>query len=128
MGLLVLAGVHRDDTEEDVDFLAKRIVKLRVFKDENNKINKSLKDVNGDVMIVSNFTLQAQLQSGMRPNFSRCADHELADRLYTSLVNKVKEWGVSNVQTGKFGEHMILDTVMDGPFNIIIDTKQERGE
>lgn len=123
-GLLVLVGVHRDDTEEDADFLARKITTLRIFKDENEKLNKNILDVNGDILVVSNFTLQGELPSGTRPNFSKCASHEEANRLYLYLADKIRELGVKNVQTGMFAHHMHLDTLIDGPMVMILDSKK----
>lgn len=123
-GLLVLVGVHRTDTDEDVNFLAKKITGLRIFKDENGKLNKNIIDTKGDVLIVSNFTLQGELPSGTRPNFSKCASYEEANRLYLLLADKIRQLGVKNVQTGMFAHHMHLDTLIDGPLTMVLDSKK----
>lgn len=123
-GLLIIVGVHRDDTDEDVNFLAKKITSLRIFKDENGKLNKNIIDTNGDALVVSNFTLQGELASGTRPNFSKCASHEEANRLYLLLADKLHELGVKNVQKGMFAHHMHLDTLIDGPLTMVLDSKK----
>lgn len=120
-GLIVFVGVHKLDTEETIDYMARKIAHLRLFKDENNKINKSVLDVNGEIMVVSNFTLNAVISSGTRPSFSDSASPEIADKLYLELAQKLRDNGVKNVVTGAFGEHMHLDTIIDGPFNIVLD-------
>ena len=123
-GLLVFVGVHRDDTAEDADFLANKIIHLRMFKDNEDKLNRSVLDINGDVLVVSNFTLQGELKSGTRPNFSKCASHEEANSLYLYLADKIRDLGIKNVKTGRFAEHMHLDTLIDGPMLIILDSKK----
>ena len=120
-GLIVFVGVHRDDTMDTVDYCANKITHMRLFKDENNKINKSVLDTNGDIMVVSNFTLNAVIASGTRPSFSNSAEPERANNLYLALAEKMRECGVSHVATGAFGEHMHLETTLDGPFNIVIE-------
>lgn len=120
-GLLVLTGVHRDDTEIQVEYLAKKISQMRIFKDEFGKLNKSVLDINGDVMVVSNFTLLAEIISGTRPNFSQSAKSEQAIILYKLLAEEFKKNGVCNVMLGAFGEHMHLDCDLDGPCTIVIE-------
>lgn len=124
-GLLVFVGVHREDTRTDADYLANKIVNLRMFKDDQDKLNKSVLDIGGDVLVVSNFTLQGELISGTRQNFSKCADHESANNLYLYLADKIRELGVKNVKLGKFAQHMHLDTMIDGPMLIILDSKKQ---
>ena len=124
-GLLVTVGVHRYDTQKDVDYIAHKVSHMRIWKDENNKINKSVLDVNGEIMVVSNFTLQAVIGSGTRPSFSHGAEPTIANQLYLSLVDAFKNQGVKSVTHGCFGEHMHLDTALDGPYTIILDTNHE---
>ena len=119
-GLLILVGVHRDDDFSNADWLAKKLANLRIFKDENNKINKSILDVSGDALIVSNFTLLANIQSGTRPDFSQSGDKDHAKEIYLHFVQKFKENGIKNVQIGCFGEHMHLETNLDGPYTILL--------
>ncbi len=120
-GLILFVGVHKDDTMECVDYLARKITHMRLFKDENDKINKSVLDIGGDVMVVSNFTLNAEISSGTRPSFSNSADPTTANMLYLALAEKIRENGINHVATGAFGEHMHLSTTLDGPFNIVIE-------
>ena len=119
-GLLILTGVHKNDTFETADFLAKKISKLRIFKDENNKINKSILDVNGSALVVSNFTLLANTQTGNRPDFSQSGDPAHAKEIYEFFISKLKEYGIKEVQKGCFGEHMHLNANLDGPYTITI--------
>lgn len=123
-GLLLMVGVHRDDSMEDVIKCANKLTKMRVFKDDNDKLNLSVLDVGGDVMVVSNFTLNAHIASGTRPDFSHGADMEKANTLYLALADEIKKCGVKNVQTGHFRTHMHIETVLDGPFNIVYDTHE----
>ena len=120
-GLIVFVGVHRDDTIDTVKYLGRKIANLRLFKDENDKINKSVLDINGEIMVVSNFTLNAVISSGTRPSFSNSADPEIATNLYLALAEELRNNGVSKVVTGQFGAHMHLDTTLDGPFNIVME-------
>ena len=120
-GLLATVGVNKLDTIFDVKYLARKLVNLRQFKDENNKANLSLLDVKGDIMIVSNFTLQASIKSGTRPDFSHAGDNDFAYKMYMMLVDEVSQYGLS-VATGNFGNHMHLDCELDGPFTIILES------
>lgn len=127
-GLLVTVGVNRNDTIYDIKYLAKKIVNLRIFKDENNKSNLSLLDVDGDIMIVSNFTLQANIQSGTRPDYSHAGSNEFAFDMYSKFIDEVKKYNVKNVAMGNFGHHMHLDTELDGPFTILLDSEGREHE
>ena len=98
---------------------------MRLFKDENDKLNKSVLDLNGDVMVVSNFTLMAEIASGTRPSFSNGADFEKANELYLNLANEFSKNGIKNVQTGQFRSHMHLETALDGPFTIVMERKSK---
>ncbi|MBQ4558377.1 MAG: D-tyrosyl-tRNA(Tyr) deacylase [Clostridia bacterium] len=120
-GLLVFVGVNKNDTMDTVVYMAKKIANMRLFKDENDKINKSVKDVDGEIMVVSNFTLNAAISSGTRPSFSDSATPEIANQLYLALAEEFRKNNVKNVVTGSFGEHMHLETLLDGPFNIVIE-------
>lgn len=120
-GLLVFVGVLKTDTMEDVKYLAKKLVQMRMWKGDDDKLDYSLLDIDGDVMVVSNFTLGAHIKSGTRPDFGNNADKEMADKLYLSLAEEFKKLGIKHVQTGKFAHHMHIDTVLDGPFTIVLD-------
>lgn len=118
-GYLILFGVTHTDTEAMVDKLAERTVKLRIFEDENGKTNKSIVDVGGSVIVVSQFTLYADTKHGNRPGFSDAAKPDLANPLYERYVAKLREMlGVDRVGTGRFGAHMVVSLVNDGPFSV----------
>lgn len=119
-GFMVLLGVTHNDNKEIADFLVKKLCNLRVFKDENDKMNLSIKDINGELLIVSQFTLYADCNSGNRPSFVNSAKPDYANELYEYFVEKCKA-EVKNVQTGKFGAHMEVDLLNDGPVTIILE-------
>ena len=122
-GLVAFLGVVRGDTEAQADFLADKICQLRIFKDEDDKMNRSLLDVGGQLLVVSNFTLGTDCKRGRRPSFDMAAPPELALVLYQRLVEKARALGVT-VETGEFGEHMHVLVENDGPVNIILDTER----
>jgi len=118
-GYLVLLGVAPDDTPERADYIARRIVELRIFEDEAGKINRSLVDIGGEVIVVSQFTLYADTAHGRRPGFSGAARPELAEPLYERVVARLREMlGGDRVGTGKFGAHMDVRLWNDGPFSV----------
>ena len=119
-GFLVLLGVTHSDTKETADFLVKKLCNLRVFKDENDKMNLSIKDINGELLIVSQFTLYADCQKGNRPSFVNSAKPEYANELYEYFVSETRK-EVKNVQTGAFGAHMDVELLNDGPVTIILE-------
>ena len=119
LGYLVLLGVGIGDTEKAADEIADRIVKLRIFEDENEKINKSIEDVHGSVIVVSQFTLYADTAHGRRPGFSNAARPEVAIPLYERVVAKLREaLGPERVGTGRFGASMQVRLLNDGPFSV----------
>ena len=119
LGYLVLLGVGVGDTEKAADEIADRIVKLRIFEDENEKINKSIEDVHGSVIVVSQFTLYADTAHGRRPGFSNAARPEVAIPLYERVVAKLREMlGPERVGTGRFGASMQVRLLNDGPFSV----------
>ena len=119
LGYLVLLGVTHGDTERAADEIADRIVKLRIFEDDAGKINRSLVDVNGSVIVVSQFTLYADTAHGRRPGFSNAARPELAEPLYERVVAKLRETlGEARVGTGRFGAHMDVRMLNSGPFSV----------
>ncbi len=122
-GLLVTVGASMQDNSKDIEYLARKIANLRIFKDDLGKCNLSLLDVGGDVMVVSNFTLQARIGSGTRPDFSRAGDPEIALGLYEQLIEEFKNLGVKNVANGNFKHHMHIDCTLDGPFNLILESE-----
>ena len=122
-GLLVLLGVGREDTEKEADLLAQKIVNLRIFEDEAVKMNRSLADINGELLVVSQFTLMADTRKGRRPSFVNAAPPEQADRLYMVFVEKAREKGIKT-ETGSFGAMMDVSLVNHGPVTIMLDTEQ----
>ena len=123
-GLVVFLGVMQGDGEAQADFLAEKIHGLRVFTDENQKMNLSLEDVQGELLVVSNFTLGTDCKKGRRPSFDLAAPPQEADRLYQRFVAHAKEQGISKVETGEFGAHMDVLCANDGPVTLIIDTEK----
>ena len=121
-GLVVLLGVVEEDSIEDIQWLLQKIVNMRIFSD-GEKMNLSLLDVNGELMIVSQFTLMAKTKKGNRPSFIKAARPDLANKLYSDFVNLARDLDIIKVHTGIFGEHMELDLVNNGPITIIIDSK-----
>ena len=119
-GYLILLGVGQEDTEQDCIRIADKIIKLRIFSDENDKINLSLKDVNGELLIVSQFTLYADCRKGNRPNFTQAGKPDLAEHLYNFFVDYCKK-NIPVVQTGIFGADMKVELLNDGPFTVIIE-------
>ena len=121
-GFLVLLGIKSTDTKQDVDYLVRKLVNLRVFTDENDKMNLAISDVSGELLIISQFTLYAECKkSGNRPSFSDAARPEIAIPLYEYFVEECKE-KVSTVQTGIFGADMKVNLLNDGPVTIILDS------
>jgi len=119
-GYLVLLGVGQDDTEEDCRRLADKLINLRIFSDENGKINLSLADVGGELLIVSQFTLYADCRKGNRPNFIQAGKPDEAERLYNYFADYCRSKG-KHVETGIFGADMKVELVNDGPFTIVLE-------
>ena len=119
-GFLVLVGVSHNDTKAEVDYLVKKLCNLRVFEDENEKMNLALKDVNGELLIVSQFTLYADTSNGNRPSFVQAARPEQANELYEYFCQKCQENGIK-VEKGIFGANMQVSLINDGPVTIIIE-------
>lgn len=123
-GFMILLGVIDGDTKEDADKLIKKIPVLRIFEDENGKMNKSLLDIDGEILVVSQFTLAADCSHGRRPSFTASAPPDIANELYEYLVGKLKTAGVKSVQTGEFGADMAVELLNDGPVTIVLDSKE----
>ena len=122
-GYLVLIGVGKEDTREDADRLVKKMIGLRIFSDENGKINKSLKDVNGELLLVSQFTLYADCRHGNRPGFTEAAGPDMANELYEYIIESCKK-EVAVVERGEFGADMKVELLNDGPFTVILDSDE----
>jgi D-tyrosyl-tRNA(Tyr) deacylase len=123
-GLLVLLGVMEGDTESQAEFLAKKIAGLRVFSDENGKQNLSLQDVDGELMVISNFTLGADCRHGRRPFYAYSASPDTAQRLYEHFLQAAKKEPVKKVESGEFGAHMEIHMTADGPITLVLDTEE----
>lgn len=122
-GLVVLLGVGHADDEATADGLARRVVELRIFRDEGGRTNRSILEVGGGAIVVSQFTLYADTARGRRPGFTDAAPPELAERLYERVAARLGEAGVTPVGTGRFGAEMAVELVNDGPFTIWLDTE-----
>ncbi len=124
-GLLVLVGIEEADAQEDIDWLAAKIVNLRIFNDEAGVMNVSVKDVQGEIILVSQFTLQASTKKGNRPSYIKAAKPDVAIPLYERFIQAVSAQFGKDVQTGEFGADMKVSLVNDGPVTIVIDTKNK---
>ena len=124
-GLLVLVGIEEADNREDIDWLASKIVNLRIFNDAEGVMNVSVKDSAGDIMVVSQFTLHASTKKGNRPSYIKAAKPDTAIPLYETFINAVEVNLGKTIQTGEFGADMKVSLVNDGPVTIIIDTKNK---
>jgi D-tyrosyl-tRNA(Tyr) deacylase len=123
-GLLVYLGVGKDDNESDAEFIADKIVNLRIFADSNDKMNLSIKDTAGQVLVVSNFTLFGDCRKGRRPGFDLAAEPAIAEKFYEKVVELIGAEGI-NVQKGIFAAYMDVTASNDGPINFLIDSKRQ---
>ena len=124
-GMVVLLGVGHDDDDAATDALARRTTELRFFRDEAGKTNRSILDLAGSALVVSQFTLYADTSRGRRPGFTNAAAPEVADRLYRRFADALRAAGVEDVQTGSFGSEMAVELVNDGPFTLWLDTERQ---
>jgi D-tyrosyl-tRNA(Tyr) deacylase len=124
-GLLVLVGIIPEDTQEDIDWLVKKIVNLRIFNDENGVMNLSLKDIDGELIVVSQFTLHTSTKKGNRPSYIKAAKPEIAIPLYENFIVSLENELGKKVQTGEFGADMKVALLNDGPVTIVIDSKNK---
>lgn len=124
-GMLVLLGVHSTDSQEDIDWLVKKVSQLRIFDDENGVMNRSVQDIDGEVLVVSQFTLYASTKKGNRPSYINAAPPDIAIPLYETFVKTLSTTLSKNVPTGIFGADMKVSLLNDGPVTIMIDTKNK---
>ena len=124
-GLLILVGIEDADNQEDIDWLTSKIANLRIFADENDVMNCSVKEVNGDIIVVSQFTLHALTKKGNRPSYIKASKPEIAIPLYESFVKQIEVELGKKIQTGQFGADMKVALVNDGPVTILIDSKNK---
>ncbi|MBL0013748.1 MAG: D-tyrosyl-tRNA(Tyr) deacylase [Flavobacterium sp.] len=124
-GLLVLVGIEEEDTQEDIDWLVNKIVNLRIFGDANEVMNLSVKDINGDIIVVSQFTLHASTKKGNRPSYLKAAKPEFSIPMYEQFVNTLEFVLGKHVQTGIFAADMKVSLLNDGPVTIVIDSKNK---
>ena len=125
VGFMVLLGISHTDTIEDVDWLAKKIVGMRIFSDEENKMNLDLKAVDGNILLISQFTLHASTKKGNRPSFIDAARPEIAIPLYEKMIIQLENLLGKTIQTGEFGANMKVSLVNDGPVTIVLDSKNK---
>jgi D-tyrosyl-tRNA(Tyr) deacylase len=124
-GMLILVGIEDSDNQEDIDWLANKVVQLRIFDDEQDVMNLSIKDIDGDILVVSQFTLHASTKKGNRPSYIRASKPDFAIPMYEKFVAAIETASMKKPETGKFGAMMDVALVNDGPVTIIIDTKQK---
>ncbi len=124
-GIVVLLGIEEADTKEDTEWLTGKITRLRIFDDADGKMNLSIRDIDGEIMLVSQFTLHASTKKGNRPSWIRAADPVIAEPLYREFVNLLKNQVNKEIVTGEFGAHMDIELLNDGPVTIFIDTKNK---
>ncbi len=123
LGLMILLGIEQEDGQEDIDWLSQKITNLRIFNDDNGVMNLSVKEINGDIILVSQFTLHASTKKGNRPSYIKAAKPDVAIPLYEKSISSLEESLGKSIQTGEFGAMMQLDFINDGPVTIIIDSK-----
>ena len=124
-GMLILLGICEEDTEEDIDWLTRKIANLRIFGDENGVMNRSVLDVNGEIMVISQFTLFASYKKGNRPSWLRAAGHKKAIPMYELFCSRLSEAIGKTIKTGEFGADMKVSLCNDGPVTICMDTKNK---
>ena len=124
-GLVVLAGYEPSDSQEDISWMVKKIIKMRIFDDSENRLNFSLLDVNGEILLISQFTLHASIKKGNRPSYIKAADSKKAKLMYDQTISEFETVLKRKISTGKFGANMDVSLVNNGPVTIIIDSKKK---
>ena len=124
-GLMILVGIEENDGEEDIEWLAKKTVNLRIFDDENGVMNRSLLDINGDILLISQFTLHALTAKGNRPSYIKAAKPDIAIPVYNAFIAALEKWINKKIERGVFGADMKVTLTNDGPVTIIIDSKRK---
>ncbi|MFP3861186.1 MAG: D-aminoacyl-tRNA deacylase [Bacteroidales bacterium] len=124
-GLLVLLGIENEDSDEDIQWLSNKISQLRIFEDNEGVMNLSVRDIEGEIMVISQFTLHAKTKKGTRPSYSKAAKPDIAIPLYEKFVKQMEKDIEKNVKTGEFGAYMKIDLENDGPVTIMIDSKNK---
>jgi D-tyrosyl-tRNA(Tyr) deacylase len=122
-GLLVFLGVEKGDTEQDIEYISKKVSQLRIFEDDKKKMNLSVQDIMGELLVISQFTLAANCKKGNRPSFDSAEEPSRANELYLQFIDTISETGIT-VKTGDFGAYMQVDLVNDGPVTILLDSKK----
>ena len=124
-GLVVLTGYEPSDSQEDISWMVQKIIKMRIFDDSENKLNFSVLDVNGEILLISQFTLHASVKKGNRPSYTRAADSKKAKLMYDLTISEFETVLKRKISTGKFGAHMDVSLINNGPVTIIIDSKKK---
>ncbi len=125
-GLLILLGIEHEDSKEDIEWLCGKVSRLRIFNDENDVMNLSIDDIDGEILVISQFTLHASTKKGNRPSYAKAAKPDVATPIYEDFVAALSATTKNNIKTGEFGAHMEVALVNDGPVTIIIDTKDKK--
>ena len=124
-GLMILLGIEEDDNQEDIEWLTRKIINMRIFNDDNGVMNKSLLDVNGEILLISQFTLHASTKKGNLPSYIKAAKPDIAIPLYEKMLNELDQQITTEIQSGEFGADMKVSLVNDGPVTIILDSKNK---
>jgi D-tyrosyl-tRNA(Tyr) deacylase len=122
-GLLILLGIAEDDNNEDMDYILRKVINMRIFRDSEGKMNKSVLDIDGDILLVSQFTLCADTRKGNRPSFINAAKPEKAEKMYEEFKERLIQSGIKRVETGIFGAMMDVNIINDGPVTIVLDSR-----